>query len=163
MNIKNLTEEQIDEFRKQAKEQIDRKLNFYFREKPIDNKYSALDEKGNNNYFNFCNREYWDGNITKEMLKTFLSNENVTKAIIIKKYIETLDYERYHWVIETTELIEFAYGYHLENWDVKQFHAQGYLGSVIDNDGDLIKALNSFLGDAEMFIDHANDIAATAF
>ena len=165
--VNELTKEDIEQLRIKAQERIDSKMEHYFEPSEESYKYALKGPDGECNYFHYCNKNYWDDKATREDIERILNIDNVTKALMIQSHIESLPYERYHWVIETTPVIDIGYsnpmtetGY---NWDKKEVCSEGYLGKVMAYNGDVVKALNSFLGDAEMIIDHANDIAATAF
>tara|TARA_R110002153_G_scaffold36023_6_gene106859 strand:+ start:14454 stop:14912 length:459 start_codon:yes stop_codon:yes gene_type:complete len=116
------------------------------------------DTKHFDTYFDHKNESYWKNKTSLEEWKQFHTVENVTKALMIQKHIESLDYNVYHWVIETTDLMGIEYSYYDED-----ITPCGYLKAVIEAKGDIVVALNQFLSDSDMIISHANDIAATAF
>ena len=97
-----------------------------------------------------------------EQFKEWTSFENILKAFTLRENVEKIgyqNYERYHWILETTPTYEFW----PKGYDAQEIEARGYLGYVINHDGDINAAFKDIMGDAEVFIDYANDIASTAF
>jgi hypothetical protein len=115
------------------------------------------------NLFQFYNdkRGYWKGLMDLEQFKEWTSFENILKTYTLRANVEKVgyaDYKRYHWILETTPIMEFWPEYRETEIEIR-----GYLGYIIKHDGDIDAAFKDMMGDAEIFIDYANDIQSTAF
>jgi len=111
--------------------------------------------------FDWYNEKIWKGMMTRERFDEIITYENILKAITLKTNVEKIgyaNYERYHWILETTPTYCLRY----DSWK-KEIEVDGYLGCILKNDGDVDAAFKDMMGNAEMFIDYANDIAATAW
>jgi hypothetical protein len=104
----------------------------------------------------------WKGLMNREQFNEWTSFENILKALTLQANVEKVgyaDYKRYHWILETTPTYEFW----PKGYQAKEIEARGYLGYIIKHDGDIDTAFKDMMGDAEIFIDYANDIQSTAF
>lgn len=139
-----------------AKKQLDFKLRFYFSPDMI------KEGEGNfKNLFEKYNKEWWNGQAKEEDFMSILNIENFIKAVTLQTNVEKIgyqNYDRYHWILETTATADIRYS----NYS-KKVEVDGYLGYVLKHNGDVKAAFSDLMGDAEMFIDYANDIADTAF
>lgn len=130
---------------------------FYFSIEVVDesdrSKYASLFEKYND--------VYWKNKADINEAKEKLSLDNVIKAIRLQEAVEEVgykNYDRYHWIIETTSLVDMRY----DSYE-KRLDCGGYLQYVLDADGDIEEAFKKLMGDGEVFCDYANDIADTAW
>ena len=104
----------------------------------------------------------WQGLMNLEQFKEWTSEENILKTYTLQANVEKVGYQnyiRYHWILETTPTYEFW----PKGYQAKEIEVRGYLGYVIKHNGDIEAAFKDIMGDAEIFIDYANDIASTAF
>jgi len=148
-----MTSEQIIE---KAQKALSSKLRFYFSPDMIDEK-----DSGFKNLFEKYNKEYNKGQAKEEDFMAILKLENFVKAVTLEANVEKVgyqDYNRYHWILETTALADISYSTYS-----KKVEVHGYLGYILKHDGDVNAAFKDMMGDNEMFIDYANDIAATAW
>ena len=113
----------------------------------------------------------WQGLMNLEQFKEWTSKENILKTYTLRANVEKVgyqNYKRYHWILETTPIYEFwpereCLPYPQPGFGDYKIKGRGYLGYVIKHDGDIDAAFKDIMGDAEIFIDYANDIASTAF
>lgn len=148
-----MTPEQIIE---NAKKAHSFKLRFYFSPDLIDESDGDFA-----NLFEKYQKNWWKGQAKKEDLMEILNLENFIKAVTLKANVEKIgyqDYDRYHWILETTDVADITFC----NYS-KKFEVHGYLSYILKNGGDVNAAFGDMMGDNEMFIDYANDIAATAW
>ena len=148
-----MTAEQIIE---EAKNAHSFKLRFYFSPDMIDEKDGDFA-----NLFDKYQKGWWKGQAKEEDLMEILNLENFIKAVTLKANVEKVgyqDYKRYHWILETTDVADILFSTYS-----KKFEVHGYLSYILKNDGDVAAAFKDMMGDNEMFIDYANDIAATAW
>lgn len=115
------------------------------------------------NLFEFHNSKsgLWKGLMDLDQFNEWTSFENILKTFTLRANVEKVgyaDYKRYHWIIETTPTYEFWPEYRETGIEIR-----GYLEYIIKHNGDVESAFKDMMGDAEMFIDYANDIASTAF
>jgi len=147
-----MTEQEIIE---KAKAELNRKLRFYFSPDMIDENDGDF-----KNMFEKYNKEWYNGQVKEEDFRAVLTLENFIKAVTLKANVEKIgyaNYEKYHWILESTELADISYSNYSKSVEV-----DGYLGYILKCNGDVNAAFKDLIGDAEMFIDYANDIAATA-
>lgn len=149
-----MTNEQIIQ---KAQERLAFNRRFYFSIDVVDEqdrpKYSSLFEKYNDVYW----KNKGDINEAKEKLNL----DNLIKAVKLQLAVEEVgykNYDRYHWIIETTSLVDLRY----DSYE-KRLNFGGYLQYVLDADGDIEVAFKKLMGDGEVFCDYANDIADTAW
>ena len=148
-----MTSEQIIE---KAQKALSSNLRFYF-------SHDMIDENDGDfaNLFEKYNKQLWKGQAKEEDIMAILKLENFIKAVTLKTNVEKVgyqDYKRYHWILETTAVADILYSTYS-----KEFEVHGYLGYILKHDGDVNTAFKDMMGDNEMFIDYANDIAATAW
>jgi hypothetical protein len=113
------------------------------------------------NLFEKYNKEYWRGKAKEEDFMSVINLENFCKAVTLQVNVEKIgyqNYDRYHWILETTSVADVRYC----NYS-NQVEVDGYLGYILKHDGNVDAAFQDLMGDAEVFIDYANDIASTAF
>jgi len=116
-------------------------------------------------------RGSWEGLMDLEQFKEWTSFENILKTYTLRANVEKIgyqNYKRYHWILETTPVYEFwpereSLPYPQNGFGDYKIKGRGYLGYIIKHDGDIESAFKDIMGDAEVFIDYANDIASTAF
>ena len=111
--------------------------------------------------FDYYSKEIWKDKMTREKFDEIMSYENILKAETLKANVEKIgydNYDKYHWILETPPLFHIFHN----NWE-NEIKVEGYLGTIIKHNGDIDAAFADIMGDAEILIDYANDIASTAF
>ena len=148
-----MTEQEIIE---KARKALDFKLRFYFSPDMINE-----DDRDFKNLFEKYNKQWYEGQAKEEDFKAVLTLENFVKAVTLQANVEKVgyqNYDKYHWILETTALADIRYSTYS-----KKVEVSGYLGYILEHDGDVNTAFKDLMGDAEIYIDYANDIAATAW
>ena len=146
----------FEQFNQEAIETINRLTKYFFGT----DKEGWYHDSGWDCYFDQLNEEYWEEKVERKQLEEILSVSNVEKALALKAHVESLPYETYHWVIETTDMIDIRNGWHAGEYCIV---FEGYIGAIFTAGGDYNKALKTFIEDADIYCDHASDIAATAW
>lgn len=145
MNYNTLANEEINKF------------NQRYLEKP----YTSEQGKTFTNFLAFFNEKFFYNCFTEEFLKSNLTIENVSKALELKAFVESLPYEKVHYVIETMSLIEINAEY--VSCNIRKPKIEGYLGYIIAASGNVEAAKRKLVGHVDDFNSYANDIASTAF
>lgn len=145
MNYNTLANEEINKF------------NQRYLEKP----YTSEQGKTFANFFTFCNEKFFYNCYTEEFLKSNLTIENVSKALELKAFIESLPYEKVDFIVETMGLIELNAEY--VSCNIRKPKIHGYLGYIITAGGNVEEAKRKLVGHIQDFHSYVNDIASTAF